>query len=108
MAGVKAGAAVQARFVIRAIVEILVAEQPAPALIARALPRLLTSTVETARVPHALIALQTLPAVVASATNATGCDVLASVRNQRNKSDMCVCVCVCFKYSSGFRFKKID
>lgn len=65
---------------IRAIVEILVAEQPAPALVALAFPGLLAATVEAARIPDALIAQRALPAAVASATAiqntllSNGCD----------------------------------
>jgi len=68
LAGVEAGATVQARFVIRAIVEVLVAEQSAPTFVALALPGFLAATVEATRVPDALIAQRTLPAVVASVT----------------------------------------
>ena len=66
--GVKAGAAVQAGLVIRAIVEVLVAEQTAPAFVAEALPGLLTATVKAAWISHALVAVRSFPAVVASAT----------------------------------------
>lgn len=57
---------------IRAIVEILVAEQSAPALVARALPGFLAATVKAAWISDTLITQRTLPAVVASATK---CDV---------------------------------
>lgn len=69
LAGVEAGAAVHARLVIRAVVEVLVAEQAAPALVAQALPGLLAATVKTARVSHALVAVRSFPTVVASAAN---------------------------------------
>jgi len=68
LTGVEAGAAVQARLMIRAIVEVLVAEQSAPAFVARALPGFLAATVKAARVSDALIALRTFPAAVTSAT----------------------------------------
>jgi len=58
--------------VIRAIVEVLVAEQSAPAFVALALPGFLAATVEATRVPDALIAQRTLPAVVASVTERDG------------------------------------
>lgn len=68
MAGVKAGAAVHARLMIRAIVEILIAEQSTPAFVARALPRFLAATVEATWVSNALITQWPLPTVVTSAT----------------------------------------
>lgn len=68
LAGVEAGAAVHARLMVRAIVEVLVAEQSAPALVALAIPGLLAATVKTSGISDALIALRALPAVVTSAT----------------------------------------
>lgn len=52
---------------IRAIVEVLVAEQTAPAFVTEALPGLLTATVKAAWISHALVAVRSFPTVVASA-----------------------------------------
>lgn len=78
---------------IRAIVEILVAEQPAPAFVASALPGPLAATVEAAWVANTLITLWASPAVVASATtrhsgsfNALGYDY-EKVRNKSKDTD---------------------
>ena len=69
LAGVEASAAVLARLVVGAVVEVLVAEQAAPALVAVALPRLLAGTVIAARVPDALVAQLSLPSGVAPLTS---------------------------------------
>lgn len=62
LAGVVAHAAVPARPVIGAVVEILVAEQAAPALLADAVPRPRARAVHAARMPLALIAQLAHPA----------------------------------------------
>ena len=66
LAGVEAGAAVVAGLVIGTVVEILVAEEAAPAFVAEALPGLLTASMKTPRIPHTLIAVGTFPSVVTS------------------------------------------
>lgn len=65
LAGVGAGGPVRARLVVGAVVEVLVAEEAAPALLAIALPGFLAHTVQAAGVTDALIAEPPLP------TNAT-------------------------------------
>lgn len=77
LAGVKAGAAVHAGLVIRAIVQVLVAEQSAPAFVAKALPGFLAATMKAAWISHALVAVRSLPAVVASGIIKNGCCSLA-------------------------------
>lgn len=62
LARVGAGGAVPAGLVVRAVVEVLVAEKAPPALLAVALPGLLAGAVETAWVPDALVAVPALPA----------------------------------------------
>ena len=54
--GVAAGGAVLARAVVGAVVEILVAEEAAPAVVAAALVRLLAGAVDAARVANAGVA----------------------------------------------------
>lgn len=66
LAGVEAGAAVVAGLVIGTVVEILVAEEAAPAFVAEALPGFVTTSMKTPGIPHALIAVGTLPSVVTS------------------------------------------
>ena len=56
LAGVPAGGAVAAGLVVGAVVEVLVAEEPAPALLAQALVRLLAGAVDAARVQDAAVA----------------------------------------------------
>ena len=71
LARVEARAAVLARLVVGAVVEVLVAEQAAPALVAVALPRLLARAVQAARIADALVAQLALPAQFAPATSTT-------------------------------------
>lgn len=66
LAGVSAGGAVLARPVVGAVVEILVAEEPAPAFIAEAVVGLLAGSVHTARIPDALVAEGARPTGLAS------------------------------------------
>lgn len=66
LAGVEAGASVLAGLVVGAEVQVLVAEETAPALVALALPRLLAGAVDAARVGLALGAQGSLPAGVAT------------------------------------------
>ena len=61
MASVEAGAAVLAGLVIGAVVEILIAKQTAPTLVAVALPRLLAGAVQTTWIADALVAQLSLP-----------------------------------------------
>ena len=56
LAGVPAGSAVPAGPVVGAVVEVLVAEEAAPALLAEALVRLLARAVDAARVQDAAVA----------------------------------------------------
>lgn len=67
-AGVEARAAVPAGFVVGAVVEVLVAEEAAPALVAHAVPRLDAAAVDAAGVPLALIAQRPFPAGLTSAS----------------------------------------
>ncbi|TNN76674.1 hypothetical protein EYF80_013126 [Liparis tanakae] len=62
LARVGAGGSVGTGLVVGAIVEVLVAEEPPPALLAAALPRLAARPVEAARVADALLAGGALPA----------------------------------------------
>lgn len=68
LARVEARAAVLARLVVRAVVQVLVAEQSAPALVADALPLLLARSVHASRVQLALLAQRALPSFLAAAT----------------------------------------
>ncbi len=61
MASVEAGAAVLAGLVIGAVVEIVIAKQTAPTIVAVALPRLLAGAVHTAWIADALVAQLSLP-----------------------------------------------
>lgn len=67
LARVETGAAVSARLMVGAVVEVLVAEQPAPAFVAQTVPRLLAGTVSAVRIRFAFVAQSTLPATVTSA-----------------------------------------
>lgn len=62
LARVGAGGPILAGMVVGAVVEVLVAEEPAPAFLAVALPGLHTRAVEAAWVTHALLAQGPLPA----------------------------------------------
>lgn len=66
LACVEARAVVPARPVVGTVVEVLVAEEPAPALVAQAVPRLLARAVQAAGVALALVAQRALPPVVTS------------------------------------------
>lgn len=66
LARVEASAAVLARFVIGAVVKILVAEQTTPTLVAVALPRLLARTVQATWIANTLVAQFALPSQFAS------------------------------------------
>lgn len=66
LSGVEADALVLARLVIRAVVQVLVAEQTAPSLVALALPGLLAGSVHASRVRLAFGAQRSLPAVIAA------------------------------------------
>lgn len=72
LTGVVAGPAVATRLVVGAVVEVLVAEEAAPAFVAKTVPRLLAGAVQTARVPLTLVAQPPLPAAVAAATKEMG------------------------------------
>lgn len=72
LARVEARAVVSARPVVGAVVEVLVAEQSTPALVAQAVPGLLAGAVEAAGVALALVAQRALPSVVTSG-NITHC-----------------------------------
>jgi hypothetical protein len=64
LTGIVASTAVPARPVVGTVIEVLVAEQPAPALLAVAVPRLGASAVEATRMSLALIAELAHPARV--------------------------------------------
>ena len=64
--GVPAGGAVAAGLVVGAVVEVLVAEEPAPALVAATLVRLLAGAVHAARVELAFVAVRAGPASLAA------------------------------------------
>lgn len=74
LAGVCASSTILARLVIGAIIEILIAKQSAPALVAVALPRLVASTMGTSGVPDALVTGLSLPTHSTSATNSKSSD----------------------------------
>ena len=61
LASVEASAAILARLVVGAVVQVLVAKETAPAFVAVALPRLLARAVQTARITDALVAQLSLP-----------------------------------------------
>lgn len=56
-----------ARLVVRAVIQILVAEQATPSLIAEAVPGLLAGPMETSWIPLALVTKAPFPAAVAPA-----------------------------------------
>ena len=61
LAGVEAGGSVLAGLVVGAVVQVLVAEETAPAVVAVALPRVLAGAVLAPGVPDALVAKGTSP-----------------------------------------------
>jgi len=65
LAGVSAGGAVLARAVVGTVVQVLVAEEAAPAFVAAALEGLGAGAVHAARVAHATVAVRALPAGLA-------------------------------------------
>lgn len=67
LARIETGAAVSARLMVSAVVQILVAEQPTPAFVTQTVPRLLAGTVSAVRIRFAFVALSTFPATVTSA-----------------------------------------
>jgi len=71
LTGVKAGAAVAAGPVVGAVVEVLVAEKPAPALVAQTLPRLVAGAVVAAWVLQTLVAPRPSPPLFAPGTQKT-------------------------------------
>lgn len=62
LARVEASTAVTARLVVRAEVQVLVAEETTPALVAKAIPWLHAGTMHAAWVPSALVAIGAFPA----------------------------------------------
>lgn len=68
LAGVEAGAAVAAGPVVGAVVEVQVAEETAPALVAQTLPRLVAGAVVAARVLQTLVAPRPSPSLLAPGT----------------------------------------
>lgn len=68
LAGVEAGSVVAARLVVGAVVQVLVAEQTAPTLVAEAVPRLYACAVHAAWVTLAFVAKRTYPTRMTSAT----------------------------------------
>lgn len=68
LAGVEAKPVVLTRLMVGAVVEVLVAEQSAPALIADAIPLLLASAVQASRIPLAFITIPAGPSAFTSAT----------------------------------------
>lgn len=64
--GVEAGAPIAAGLVVRAEVEILVAEEAAPSLVAHAIPRFRAAAVDATWVPLALIAQRSFPSRLTS------------------------------------------
>jgi hypothetical protein len=65
--GVEACPAMPAWLMIRAVVEVLVAEEAAPSLIAEAVPALLAGPVQAPRIPLALVTKAPFPSAVAPA-----------------------------------------
>ena len=74
LAGVEAGRPVHARLVVGAVVEILVAEEAAPAVLALAGEWSRAGTVDTTRVGDASVAVVALPALVASGRKKDLCE----------------------------------
>lgn len=72
LARVETGAAVSARLMVGAVVQVLVAEQPAPAFVAQTVPRLLAGTVSAVRIRFAFVAQSTFPTAVTSAYGEKG------------------------------------
>ena len=68
MAGVEAGGSVAAGLVVGAVVQVLVAEEAAPSIVAVALPGVLARSVFASRISDALIAEWSGPAATASET----------------------------------------
>ena len=67
LAGVETSAAVLTRFIVGAIVEILIAEQPTPAFVAHALPGMLTGAVKTTGIALTFVTQPAHPTRLASA-----------------------------------------
>lgn len=67
LACVEAGASIATRFVIGAVIQVLVAEKASPAFVTEAVPRLLAGSVQTSWIPLALVAERALPSLVTSA-----------------------------------------
>lgn len=67
LASVEAGAAIHAGTMVRAVVQILIAEQTAPALVAYAVPGLVACAMHAARIRSALIAQRSSPALLTAA-----------------------------------------
>ena len=68
LAGVEAGGSVAAGLVVGAVVQVLVAEEAAPSVVAVALPGVLARSVFASRISDALIAEWSGPAATASET----------------------------------------
>lgn len=66
LACVEAGSSVLAWFVVRAKVQILIAEQTTPAFVAKALPRFLAGSVHASRVGFAFVAKSSFPSGLTS------------------------------------------
>ena len=74
LAGVEAGRSVHARLVVGAVVEILVAEEATPAVLALAGERSRAGAVDASRVGDASVAVVALPALVASGRKKELCE----------------------------------
>ena len=66
--GVEAGTAITTRLMIRTVIEILIAEQSSPTLVAETVPRLDAGTVYATWVTFAFVAVSARPTAMASVT----------------------------------------
>ena len=68
LSSVEAGGSIAAGFVVGAIVQVLVAEETTPAIVAVALPGVLARTMLASGVPNALVAKRTGPTITTPET----------------------------------------
>ena len=68
LSSVEAGGSIAARFVVGAVVQVLVAEETTPAIVAVALPGVLAGAVLASRVSNALVAKRTGPTITTPET----------------------------------------
>jgi hypothetical protein len=99
LAGVEAGAAVAAGPVVGAVVEVQVAEETAPALVAQTLPRLVAGAVVAARVLQTLVAPRARPSLLAPGNTREESTILALLFGSRRARFDCTRIFIHFVHS---------